>query len=130
VALGLKASASLTSAVTPVESRNVVGCCAAPIRARPALAEEWLVLCAHWDHFGKTRRRRATTSSTRGRQRQRLRRVLALARALAKADPKPARSTLVLFVTGEERGLLGSQWYADHPLVPLARQRRSSTSTA
>jgi Zn-dependent M28 family amino/carboxypeptidase len=35
--------------------------------------------------------------------------------------PRPKRSILFLFVTAEEQGLLGSGWYADHPLYPLSR---------
>lgn len=33
--------------------------------------------------------------------------------------PAPKRSVLVLSVTGEEEGLLGSRWWVDHPTVPL-----------
>lgn len=35
------------------------------------------------------------------------------------AGPAPRRSVLVLSVTGEEKGLLGSRWWVDHPTVPL-----------
>jgi len=35
------------------------------------------------------------------------------------AGPAPKRSVLVLSVTGEEKGLLGSRWWVDHPTVPL-----------
>lgn len=47
--------------------------------------------------------------------------VLELARVLAAGSPRPRRSILFLFVTGEEKGLLGSRYYRDHPLVPLHR---------
>lgn len=46
--------------------------------------------------------------------------VLALARAFA-LGPKPKRSLLFVWHTGEEAGLYGSKFYADHPLVPLDR---------
>jgi Zn-dependent M28 family amino/carboxypeptidase len=36
-------------------------------------------------------------------------------------DPGPARSVVFLAVTAEESGLLGSDWYASHPLFPLER---------
>lgn len=45
--------------------------------------------------------------------------ALEIARALAALPERPARSVLFLFTTGEEHGLLGSTYYADHPLVPL-----------
>jgi Peptidase family M28 len=43
--------------------------------------------------------------------------LLAIAQALAKG-PRPARSVLFISHTGEEQGLLGSRWYADHTTVP------------
>jgi hypothetical protein len=43
--------------------------------------------------------------------------LLAVAEAMAHG-PRPARSVLFLFMTGEERGLLGSDYFAAHPLVP------------
>ena len=43
--------------------------------------------------------------------------LLAIAQALA-AGPRPARSVLFVSHTGEEQGLLGSRWYADHTTVP------------
>lgn len=45
--------------------------------------------------------------------------VLEIARALALMPEKPKRSVLFLFLTGEEKGLLGSSYYVDHPVVPL-----------
>ncbi len=46
--------------------------------------------------------------------------VLELAEAFAGTDPLPRRSLLLLLVSGEERKYWGSQWYVDHPSVPLA----------
>jgi hypothetical protein len=44
--------------------------------------------------------------------------VLEVAEAFAKAPVKPRRSLLFVWHTGEEKGLLGSRWFADHPTVP------------
>ena len=44
--------------------------------------------------------------------------VLAAARAL-RAGPRPARSIVFIAFTGEELGLIGSAWYANHPAIPL-----------
>jgi hypothetical protein len=41
-----------------------------------------------------------------------------VAEAFAKQHPRPKRSILFVFHTGEEAGLLGSQWFTDHPTVP------------
>jgi hypothetical protein len=46
--------------------------------------------------------------------------LLESARAFMTLPQRPRRKILFLFVTGEERGLLGSQYFADHPTVPLA----------
>ncbi len=45
--------------------------------------------------------------------------MLEVARALARADPGPARSVLFLAVGAEEKGLLGSDYFADYPTVPM-----------
>ena len=85
----------------------------------PRLAGEYVVVVAHLDHLGVGRpvggdsiRNGAddNASGTSG--------VLALAEALAGA-PRPKRSILFLVVSGEERGLVGSRWYVEHPTVPL-----------
>ena len=44
--------------------------------------------------------------------------VLEIAEAFAKTHPRPKRSIIFVFHTGEEAGLLGSQWFTDHPTVP------------
>ncbi|MHB1265356.1 MAG: M28 family metallopeptidase [Gemmatimonadaceae bacterium] len=44
--------------------------------------------------------------------------TLELAEAFALSPEKPKRSILFVFHTGEEKGLLGSEWYTDHPTVP------------
>ena len=45
--------------------------------------------------------------------------ILEIARAFTRLGQPLRRGVLVLFVTAEERGLLGSEWYARHPTVPL-----------
>ncbi len=47
--------------------------------------------------------------------------VLEIARAFTRIQPAPKRSILFLAVTAEEKGLLGSKYYATHPLYPLQR---------
>jgi acetylornithine deacetylase/succinyl-diaminopimelate desuccinylase-like protein len=45
--------------------------------------------------------------------------VVELAEAFARLNPKPKRSLLFLNVSGEEKGLWGSEYFADHPTVAL-----------
>jgi Zn-dependent M28 family amino/carboxypeptidase len=84
------------------------------------LAGEYIVVVAHLDHLGVGRpvdgdsiRNGAddNASGTSG--------VLALAEALASTRPAPRRSILFLVVSGEERGLVGSRWYVEHPTVAM-----------
>ncbi len=46
--------------------------------------------------------------------------VLELAEAYATMNPRPRRSLVFMTVSGEERGLWGSEFYSEHPLLPLA----------
>ena len=93
----------------------------------PALREEAVVLTAHYDHIGTTAGGRCAAigadsvcngadddaSGTVA--------VIEMARLLARQRPAPRRTVVVVLVTGEERGLLGTRWYIDHPVVPLER---------
>ncbi len=47
--------------------------------------------------------------------------LMMVAEAWAKLDRKPRRSMIILNVSGEEKGLLGSAWYAEHPTVPAEK---------
>jgi hypothetical protein len=47
--------------------------------------------------------------------------VLEIAEAIAAMPVKPKRSILFVWHTGEEKGLLGSKWFTEHPTVPLAQ---------
>jgi Zn-dependent M28 family amino/carboxypeptidase len=119
VPLGVTASVALENTVRRVPSANVV----AKLEGRdPAVRDEYVVYSTHWDHFGIGpeidgdriyRGALDNASGTAG--------LLEIARTLAKAEPRPRRSVLFLFVTAEEQGLLGSTYYATHPLYPLAK---------
>jgi Zn-dependent M28 family amino/carboxypeptidase len=119
VPLGATASVSLVNRLREFLSANV----AAKLEGSdPKLKDEWVIYTTHWDHFGigpavngDTVYRGAidNASGTAG--------LLELARAMKATSPGPARSVLFLFVTAEERGLLGSTGYAEHPLYPLSK---------
>lgn len=108
---------------------NVVGRIAGVGTAeRPELANEAVVISAHYDHIGEDTRKRdeAAAAST-----DRIRNgadddasgcaaVLELAEAFAAAPP-PARTLIFLFATGEEIGLVGTHHYINYPVVPLER---------
>ena len=119
VPLGATATVSLVNTIRKVSSANVV---ARIEGSDPAAKDEWVVYTTHWDHFGigpavngDTIYRGAidNASGTGG--------LVELARAFSTTTPRPRRSILFLFVTGEEQGLLGSAGYAERPLYPLAK---------
>lgn len=94
--------------------------------ADPELKDEVVVLSAHYDHVGIGRPDSTGDtiynganddgSGTIG--------VLSAARAFSRAAAngvKPRRSILFLSVSGEEKGLLGSRYYSDHPIFPMEK---------
>ena len=85
----------------------------------PALREEWVVLSAHYDHIGKHDVPAGEDGIWNGADDNAsgTAAVLELARRLARHPGK--RSVLVLFTSGEDRGILGSADYAAQPLVPM-----------
>lgn len=88
----------------------------------PRLRDEAVVVTAHYDHVGIRAAVNGDSiyngadddaSGTVA--------VVEIARLLARQRPAPKRTIVFVLVTGEERGLLGTRWYIDHPVVPLAR---------
>jgi Zn-dependent M28 family amino/carboxypeptidase len=115
VPLGVTASMTIRNTLRTIDSRNVV----AKIEGSdPALKDEYVIYTAHWDHFGKTAEgifhgARDNASGTAA--------LLEVGRAFTKISPPPKRSILLISVTAEEQGLLGSQYYAVTPIYPLAK---------
>ncbi|WP_420442686.1 M20/M25/M40 family metallo-hydrolase [Candidatus Palauibacter sp.] len=103
----------------PGRGRNVV----AILRGSdPELRESTVVVGAHYDHlglgeFGSTGEageiHNGADDNASG-----VAAVLAAARAL-RGGARPARSIVFVAFTGEELGLIGSAWYANHPAIPL-----------
>jgi hypothetical protein len=106
----------LTSTLKDVVSHNVVGV----IRgADPVLSKEYVVYSAHSDHLGIStpvdgdRIYNGALDNASGTAS-----MLEIARAYSLMAARPARSILFLSCTGEERGLLGSEYFARFPTVP------------
>lgn len=88
--------------------------------ADPALQSTYVAFGAHYDHIGIVAPVKGDSiangadddgSGSVG--------LLAVARVMQQAPVKPRRSTLFVWHVGEEKGLLGSSWFADHPTVPI-----------
>jgi len=121
VPLGVKLSARIESTLRTTESANVL----ARLPGRdPVLAREAVVHTAHHDHLGMRRGDKpgqdviyngALDNATGCAA------VLALARAYRALPEPPRRSVIFALVAGEEQGLLGSEWLAAHPPLPVGR---------
>jgi Zn-dependent M28 family amino/carboxypeptidase len=122
VALNLKGKINLKSEVKRVEAPNVVGILPG---SDPKLRDEYVVYSAHWDHLGIGAPDKTGDMIYNGAldNATGVASVLAIAEALSKLRPaqRPRRSSLFLFPTAEEQGLIGAEWYSKHPLVPLSK---------
>jgi len=119
VSLGVNLKGNIPTRVEKIVSNNVVGMVEG---SDPALRSEAVIFTAHWDHLGVGRAivgdsiyNGAADNATGCAL------LLELARAWAAQSPKPKRSALFLAVTAEEKGLLGSKYYAQDPIVPLGK---------
>ncbi|MEA3051624.1 MAG: hypothetical protein QOG72_527 [Sphingomonadales bacterium] len=114
VPLKLRATLDVTTAIATVASHNVLG----RLRGAGATGESLLYL-AHWDHLGLCEPEGAdricngAVDNASG-----VAALLEIARALARG-PKPKRDILFLATTAEEMGLLGAEYFAARPAVPL-----------
>lgn len=117
VRLGVTASMTLNSRVRTLDSRNVAGILPG---SDPALTNEYVIYTAHWDHYGigpeinGDRIYNGALDNATG-----IGGMIEVARAFAALPVAPKRSLVFLAVTAEEQGLLGSDYYARHPVYPL-----------
>jgi Zn-dependent M28 family amino/carboxypeptidase len=110
-------SANVTANTETITSQNVVGIL--PGKSRP---DETIIYTAHWDHLGigqpdanGDRIYNGALDNATG-----ISHIIEQARAFAK-EPRTDRSIVFLAVTAEEKGLLGSEYYARNPLYPLGK---------
>ena len=116
VPLNVKASVSVKSNLRELTSSNVVG-----YVEGSKYPDEYVLYMAHWDHLGMDfsnpnnkvfNGAQDNASGTGG--------LLALAEYFTQ-QAQPERSVVFVAVTAEERGLLGSAWYAANPVFPLEK---------
>ncbi len=100
---------------TALPARNVIGIVPG---TDPSLQQEYVVVSAHYDHVGVGRAVNGD-SIYNGARDNAMGTAAMLAAARAVAEQPASRSVIFLALTAEEVGLLGSEYYAEHPLVPL-----------
>lgn len=117
VALGLSVSTTIHNTLHYSDSRNVIA-----LLPGSTYPDEYIIYTAHWDHLG-------TDPNLPGDQIYNgavdnatgVAALLEIAHAFTTLQQPPQRSIIFLAVTAEESGLLGSRWYAEHPVFPLAQ---------
>ena len=85
----------------------------------PELKNEYVVYSAHMDHIGIRSGAADSISNGADDDASGTVGVLMLAAAYAQAETRPKRSILFITVSGEEKGLWGSAYFANHPTVPV-----------
>ncbi|GGW74411.1 M28 family metallopeptidase [Alteromonas halophila] len=115
--MGIKASVTVNNTFEKSKSYNVLATVPGA-----ELPDEHVIYTSHWDHLGKDTslegdqiyngaHDNATGTAA----------SLVMAQAFSELNPRPKRSVSFLIVTAEEQGLLGSKYYADHPVIPLEK---------
>jgi Zn-dependent M28 family amino/carboxypeptidase len=120
VPLGIRTSITFTNRLARVQTANVGGVLPG---SDARLGAQVVVLSAHHDHFGIGEPDASGDHIYHGAvdNASGCAQVLAIAQALAALPEWPRRSVLALFVAGEERGLLGSKYYVQHPTFAPGR---------
>src|SRR4051794_11710472 len=118
VPTGIVIDASMNNSLAHMSANNIVGV----VRGiDPKVRDEYVAYSAHWDHFGigpavnGDSIYNGAVDNASG-----VASVLTIAHAAAEGV-KPRRSQLFVFVTAEEAGLLGSEYFGEHPTVPASK---------
>ena len=115
VPLGIQALVDVKQEMRTVDSKNVIGVLEGS--ERPG---EYVIFTAHWDHLGIGEEQNGeniyhgAVDNASG-----VASMMEIAKAAVKLQPRPKRSLVFMAVTGEEQGLLGSDYYVDNPIFPL-----------
>ncbi|TDJ48536.1 MAG: M28 family peptidase [Gemmatimonadetes bacterium] len=88
----------------------------------PELRDEYVIFTAHMDHIGVSKDVEGDSiNNGADDDGSGTVTVIELAQAFASLETRPRRSLVFMTVSGEERGLLGSEWYSEHPTLPLEK---------
>jgi len=115
--LGARAEGVARSRIETLSANNVVGVLEG---SDPALKQEYVVLSAHLDHVGvgKADDRGDTIYNGAMDNAVGTASMIEVARTFQASGKRPRRSMLFIAVTAEEKGLVGSDYFAAHPTVP------------
>ncbi len=111
-----KAEIQLIKKTEPVEGKNVIAILEG---SDPVLKNECVVLSAHYDHVGIAANgdvKNGADDNGSGTVA-----LLEVAEAFSQMKKKPLRSIVFAWITAEEKGLIGSDFYSQHPVFPLEK---------
>jgi hypothetical protein len=115
--LALTARIHLISAHRNLTSPNVIGILRG---SDPKLRDEYVVYTAHLDHLGMTEPVNGDAINNGAMDNGTgIASIIEIAKAFAALPQRPRRSILFVATTGEEKGLKGSDYFANHPTVPF-----------
>ena len=97
-----------------IETKNIVGVIEG---SDPVLKNECIVFSAHYDHVGITQDGEVYNGADDNASGTVA--LLEIAEAFSQLKRKPKRSIVFAWVTAEEKGLYGSEYYSENPLFPL-----------
>jgi Zn-dependent M28 family amino/carboxypeptidase len=120
VDLSSHAKLDLDQSIRFIDSHNVVG----KLEGSDAkLKDEYVIYAAHWDHLGVGLPNEKGDKIYNGAldNASGCAGLIEMARAFKALPTPPRRSILFLSVTAEEKGLIGSKYYAENPIYPLER---------
>lgn len=101
-----------------IKAKNVVGMVEG---SDPKLKDEFIIYSAHYDHIGVGKPNQENDSIYNGARDNAVGVVTVLSAAENIAKYPTKRSALFILFTAEEKGLLGSKWYVENPLIPLEK---------
>lgn len=112
----LSLNAHTHSTITHMKTRNVIG-----VVAGSKNPDDYVLYTAHWDHLGVKPDVAGADKIYNGAvdNGMGVAGILEIGEAFAKSKTPPERSVAIIFWTMEEQNLLGSQYFAEHPLWPL-----------
>ncbi len=117
VPLGVTTSIDFTNSLKRSQTANVYGVLPG---SDPQLEDEYVIYTAHHDHLGVGEPDASGDKVYNGARDNAagVAQVLAIAKQFKSLPKPPRRSVMFLFVAAEEQGLLGSQYFAQHPTMP------------
>jgi Zn-dependent M28 family amino/carboxypeptidase len=116
IPLNLNANLTIHNQLKYSTSHNVIG-----VLKGSTNPNEYVIYTAHWDHLGIGRPDAKGDSIYNGAvdNGDGTASLICMAKAFKDLKERPKRTIIFLSVTGEEQGLLGSEYYATHPVYPL-----------